>query len=109
MIIKQAKYFGPKRDAKTINGIVLHCLAHGPHEAGVKYIENPGDGRKVSYHLMISPEGEIVQLVPDDHIAWHCAGWNTHTLGICIGDTNKLLTKVALFALKMLLADKIAR
>lgn len=109
MIVKQAKYFGPKRETDTINGIILHCLACGPHDVGVRYIENPGDDRHVSYHLMVAPDGELIQLVPDDHIAWHCKGWNTHTLGICLGITNQPLPQVALWAAKMLLTDKIAK
>jgi len=95
---KRAKFHGGVRPPTYIKGIVLHGLASGTPEAGVRYIVEPGDGRQVSYHRIFMSNGDITELVPDNKLAWHCKDWNTHTLGWCLGTTNKKMAPNALIS-----------
>jgi AmpD protein len=73
-------------DPADISLLVIHCISLPPEEFGGDYIEqlftnglDPDDhpyfqaisGLKVSAHLLIRREGEIVQFVDFNHCAWH--------------------------------------
>lgn len=57
--------------------IVLHCPAYG--ESCFEYMLDPGDKRIVSAHLVWS-NGQMIQMVPFDRVAWHC---KAHRMNFC--------------------------
>ncbi len=73
-------------DPDDISLLVIHCISLPPKQFGGHYIEqlfcnclNPDDDPyfkeihrlKVSAHLLIRRDGEIIQFVPFDQRAWH--------------------------------------
>lgn len=68
-----------------IDMIVLHCVAYEPKDAVAVFREH-----KVSTHYVIGTDGEIWQLVGENHRAWHAGKsfWqgmtdiNSHSIGI---------------------------
>ncbi|MCQ8104454.1 1,6-anhydro-N-acetylmuramyl-L-alanine amidase AmpD [Methylomonas sp. SURF-2] len=73
-------------DAADISLLVIHCISLPPEQFGGPYIEqlfcnalNPHEHRyfaevaplKVSAHLLIRRDGELLQFVPFDRRAWH--------------------------------------
>ncbi len=73
-------------DPEDISLLVIHCISLPPHQFGDHYIEqlfcNQLDPEahpyfeeihqlKVSSHLLIKRDGEIIQFVPFDKRAWH--------------------------------------
>jgi hypothetical protein len=70
-----------------ILGIVVHCTAglqgrptgaDSSAEQTAKYALNTT--RKVSWHSGSDRDSHL-RLLPDEYVAWHCAGANTHTIG----------------------------
>jgi AmpD protein len=95
-LLTKAKYcLSPNYDARPdvddIQGIVIHCISLPPEEFGEHYIEDlflnqldcsrhpyfqQLEGLKVSSHLLIRRDGEVIQFVPFHERAWH-AGVST--------------------------------
>lgn len=78
--------YDERPDPEDISLVVIHCISLPPGEFGTPYIERlfcntltPDDHPyfqnihqlKVSAHLLIKRNGEIVQFVPFDKRAWH--------------------------------------
>jgi N-acetylmuramoyl-L-alanine amidase len=80
--------FGPRRDMVCPNIIVLHYTAMLDWKMARNWLCNPD--AKVSAHYIISECGDVVQLVPEEHRAWHAGvgSWgditdvNSHSIGI---------------------------
>jgi N-acetyl-anhydromuramyl-L-alanine amidase AmpD len=70
----------------TIAAIVLHDTESHDH-AGIGDIKAIGDffnrsNVQASSHICVDGEGNTARYVPDERKAWHCAGYNSQTLGI---------------------------
>lgn len=83
-----ARYLG--RGDREVIGIVLHDTAGSGKINDVKYLANPGDGRRVSVDFCVTRDGDIYQLSPDlkKHWTYH-AGRATRFKGF----TNSSVTK----------------
>ena len=76
--------------------MVLHYTAAASVEAAVQILSDPA--REVSAHVVVGRDGEIVQLVSFDIIAWHAGrsvwagreGLNKHSLGIEVDNAGQL-------------------
>lgn len=83
--------FDNRSDAQAISLLVIHCISLPPNEFGTPYISqlfcnqlNPCEHPyfadiytlKVSAHLLIRRDGEIIQYVPFDKRAWHAGQSN---------------------------------
>lgn len=74
---------GLKR-SRPIKQIVIHAMA--------EYVKYPDDNildawscleaEALSVHYMVTPSGVILNCTPESHIAWHCRGYNTTSIGI---------------------------
>ena len=60
--------------------LVIHRAASNGDIA--HYFADPSDGRKVSAHFVIRPNGVAVQCVPLNTVAWHAGPANSMSLGI---------------------------
>lgn len=76
------------RDYPQNPWVVLHHTG-GTYEGAIAWCQNPAS--KVSYHVIISHEGELCQLVPYVRRAWHAGRGilpdgrndpNTHSIGL---------------------------
>ena len=72
----------------TPDTIIIHYTAGSSVESSVRTLTDPSV--EASAHLVVGREGEVVQLVPFDHIAWH-AGRSRYTFpdGSSRSDFNK--------------------
>lgn len=76
--------------------IVIHYTAGASLESSVKTLGNPT--AKASAHVVVGREGEVVQLVPFDTVAWHAGasswngrnGLNRYSIGIEIDNAGVL-------------------
>ncbi len=68
-----------KQENRSINGIVLHTT-EGSGLGAEEWLTKPES--KASAHYLIMENGDIVQLVDDSNIAWHCRNYNPNTIGI---------------------------
>ena len=59
----------PERNNKDINFVILHYTRMKSETAAIERLCNPKS--KVSSHYFIKTNGEILNLVPDNFIAWH--------------------------------------
>lgn len=89
-----AKYYGPLSKPRQINRIVIH-ITDGTTTSGTvswfKYMLGP-DGRpavnkngkliKASAHYVVGQDGEVVQMVKDNDLAWHANNANDDSIGI---------------------------
>ena len=65
------------------DGIYSECYTQA-----INWFKNSSAG--VSAHYVISPGGEITQMVADDDIAWHATYYNKRSIGIeCAGFAGK--------------------
>ena len=73
--------------AEKISMVVLHYTEMQSAEAAIERMCDPAS--EVSAHYLISEQGEVVRLVPEDKRAWHAgvAYWRGHTdvNGLSIG------------------------
>jgi len=93
------KNTGGKLDGGRPRFLVIHYTAGGTVQGAVSTFKNDkGEGR-VSAHIVIGHEGELVQLVPFDTVAWHAgesrwkdvAGLNRCAIGIELVNYGKLV------------------
>ena len=76
--------------------IVLHYTATASAEAAVQVLSDPA--REVSAHVVVGRDGQIVQLVAFDTVAWHAGrsvwagreGLNRYSLGIEVDNAGQL-------------------
>lgn len=108
--------FGSRRDGAQPELIVIHYTAMASTEAAIDWLCNPE--AEVSAHYVISPHGEIYQLVDEEMRAWHagagqwcgCEDVNSRSIGIELsnrGDHPFAAQQMA--ALEWLLQDIMAR
>ena len=82
----------PKRDKKLIKFIIIHYTGMKIESKALKRLANPNS--KVSVHYFIKNNGTVVNMVPDEYIAWHAgvSNWknfkslNKYSLGIEISN-----------------------
>jgi V8-like Glu-specific endopeptidase len=75
--------------ARTINRIVIHITDGGPKINGtIGWFQNPdqrdakGNPIHVSAHYVIGQDGEVVQMVKHNDVAWHASSANSDSIGI---------------------------
>ena len=59
----------PERNNKDINFVIIHYTGMKSETAAIKRLCNSKS--KVSSHYFIKKNGEILNLIPDNYIAWH--------------------------------------
>jgi len=82
--------------AESPDTIVVHYTGGRSFDSSVSWLRNPGS--KVSAHVIIGKEGEILQMVPFDTIAWHAgiSEWkgrsdlNNYSIGIELDNAGRL-------------------
>jgi V8-like Glu-specific endopeptidase/N-acetyl-anhydromuramyl-L-alanine amidase AmpD len=66
---------------RTINRIVIHITDGGPKINGtIGWFKNPA--AKVSAHYIVGQDGEVVQMVKHNDVAWHASSANGDSIGI---------------------------
>jgi len=76
--------------------LIMHYTAGLDAEGAIRSLTNPQV--KASAHLVIGRDGEVVQLVPFDRVAWHAGrsrwhglkGLNRHSIGIELDNAGRL-------------------
>jgi V8-like Glu-specific endopeptidase len=72
-----SKSTGPR----TIRRVVIHITDGGRAINGtVGWFQNPA--AKVSAHYIVGQDGEVVQMVRENDVAWHASGANGNSIGI---------------------------
>jgi N-acetyl-anhydromuramyl-L-alanine amidase AmpD len=67
--------------ARTINRVVIHITDGGAKIDGtIGWFKNPA--AKVSAHYVVGQDGEVVQLVKHNDVAWHASSANGDSIGI---------------------------
>ena len=82
----------PKRDKKQIKFIIIHYTGMKTESKALKKLSNPNS--KVSTHYFVKDNGTIVNMVPDEYVAWHAgvSNWknlkslNKYSIGIEISN-----------------------
>ncbi len=102
LVDEQAEYPGASRFAaanpgnyrhrntpRTIDRIVVHITAGGSRIAGtIGWFQNPDQRNRkdehitVSAHYVIGQDGEVVQMVRNNDVAWHASAVNSRSIGI---------------------------
>ncbi len=79
---------------RTIDRIVIHITDGGANINGtISWFKNPA--AKVSSHYVIGQDGEIVQMVAHNNVAWHAGSANGTSIGIEHVANTKGLTPTA--------------
>lgn len=67
-----------ERDGEPVSMVVLHYTDMLDHESAIERMCDPAT--EVSAHYLITEEGEVVRLVPEDKRAWHAgvSYWRGH-------------------------------
>ena len=74
----------------------MHYTAGQSTSSAVNWFKNPN--AKASAHLIIGRDGEVIQMVPFNHVAWHAgrslwrgiSGLNRHSIGIELVNAGRL-------------------
>jgi hypothetical protein len=82
-----AKYYRKSTSPRAIGRVVIHITDGGSRIDGtLHWFQNPvnadGTVRKVSAHYIVGQNGEVVQMVRDDDIAYHAGSANADSIGI---------------------------
>ncbi|MDF1873934.1 N-acetylmuramoyl-L-alanine amidase [Vannielia sp.] len=85
---------GERRDGALPDSVLLHYTAMGETRAVLEWLATPE--AQVSAHYVISPEGAVWQMVPEEMRAWHagaacwggCVDVNSRSIGIEIVNTS---------------------
>ncbi|MGH8077917.1 MAG: N-acetylmuramoyl-L-alanine amidase, partial [Lysobacter sp.] len=77
------------RSQRTIDRIVIHITDGGSRITGtIGWFQNPDQRNSrnehitVSAHYVIGRDGEVVQMVRHNDVAWHASSANSHSIGI---------------------------
>lgn len=96
---------------KSISNLVIHYVANpgSSAEANRNYFENQGKvGNQVSAQYIVGLNGEIVQCIPDDEVAFHAGNKNMNrtSIGIevCHPDSTGKFTETTIKALSELVS-----
>ena len=82
-----------QRDIASIDKVILHQeLGNGDAAAVNEYHRRydprgPAYGRnwpRIAYHFVIEKDGAVEQVNDLTDVTWHCAGQNTHSIGIML-------------------------
>tara|TARA_B100000989_G_scaffold252753_1_gene201020 strand:- start:146 stop:889 length:744 start_codon:yes stop_codon:yes gene_type:complete len=82
----------PERDIKLIKFIIIHYTGMKVESKAIERLVNPKS--KVSTHYFIKNNGNIINMVPDEYIAWHAgeSNWknfkslNKYSIGVEISN-----------------------
>src|SRR6188768_2384940 len=66
---KQSPNFKPGTPSRKISAIVIHYTGSLSMEGTVSWFLNPAS--KVSAHYVVGREGQVLQMVHDQDVAWH--------------------------------------
>jgi hypothetical protein len=100
--------YATSRGGKTPTIIVLHYTAESNYKSAVSWFQNPKS--KVSAHYVVGREGELVQMVREEHKAFHARHTNSYSIGIeCAAAAGEKLTPPQEKVLIGLLKDVMAR
>lgn len=66
---RESPNFGPRRDGLTPEIVVLHYTAMAGAEAALARLCDPVS--EVSAHYLVGRDGAVVQMVAEEHRAWH--------------------------------------
>jgi|GEM_PF-5180193 len=82
-----AKFFDAVSDTRGVRRIVIHITDGGKKIDGtIAHFQNPVDKKgkplKVSSHYVVGQDGEVVQMVRNNDIAYHAKGANSDSIGI---------------------------
>ena len=86
--------FGERRDGAKADMVVIHYTAMDDARAACDWLCDPSS--EVSAHFLIDPAGQVIQMVSEDHRAWHAgqASWgnvsdiNSRSIGIELANTG---------------------
>ena len=77
----RAASFSARPGGRTINRVVIHITDGGARIDGpISWFQNPES--RVSAHYIVGQDGEVVQMVRDNDIAWHANSANGDSIGI---------------------------
>src|ERR1041385_8837146 len=66
---------------RTINRVVIHITDGSPNINGtIGWFQNPA--ARVSSHYVVGQDGEVVQMVRNNDVAWHASSANGDSIGI---------------------------
>lgn len=86
MFLTPNQYSRPQKELKNVNGIVIHYTANpgSSAEANRNYFENLKNKKNkyASSHFVVGLDGEIVQCIPLDEIAYASNNRNDDTISI---------------------------
>ncbi len=114
MYLTPNKYSRPQIALKKINGIVVHYVgnANSTAVANRNYFDSQKTkGNYVSSHYIIGLDGEIIQCIPENEIAYCSNSRNSDTISIecCHPSADGKFNDKTLNSLKLLLKDLIKR
>lgn len=95
---------------RTVRTIVLHYTAGMNIDSAVGWFSIPYS--RVSAHYIIGREGQVVQMVHEEDVAWHAGVWkvNVGSIGIeLVGTDGPGFTEPQLSALWLLLTELVQR
>ena len=95
--VRVSPNFGPRRDGKRADAIILHYTGMETGEGAEAWLCNPAS--EVSAHYLVHEDGRIVQMVREADRAWHAGAgsWqgetdmNSRSIGIEIVNPGHLL------------------
>jgi N-acetylmuramoyl-L-alanine amidase len=115
--LSQNPYSRPGIQMKQVKGIVVHYVGNGGSSAMVNrnYFENLKVGQKMlngqyryaSSHYIVGLEGEIIQCVPEEEMAYHAGAANGDHIGVevCHPKSDGKFSSITYEALVKLLFD----
>jgi N-acetylmuramoyl-L-alanine amidase len=74
--VRVSPNFGPRRDGKRADAIILHYTGMETGEAAEAWLSNPAS--EVSAHYLVHEDGRIVQMVREADRAWHAGAGSWH-------------------------------
>ena len=100
------------RSQRTINRVVIHITDGGTRINGtIGWFQNPnqlnrrGEPIHVSAHYVVGQDGEVVQMVPNNDVAWHANSANGDSIGIeHVANTRGLMPSDAQYCASAALA-----
>lgn len=73
--------FGPQHHRRRVRRVVIHITDGGPRIGGtISHFRNPQ--ARVSAHYVVGQDGEVVQMVRNNDMAYHANGANGNSIGI---------------------------
>ena len=76
-----------RNNMDSLSIIVIHSSFSSDINSTTKFFSDTNT--KVSYHILIDKDGNIIQLVPFNYISWHTGDYNYNQISIAIGLINE--------------------